>query len=606
MEKPAAQVRSNRRFVSIASLDVAGYTRMIERDEAATLAAVHEVFATRVEAGIGAYGGAIFKTMGDGMLAEFASVVEAVNWAVALQDALAATPVATAAGDKIQLRIGIVIADVKVEGDDRFGEGVNLAVRVQELSPVGGLAISKWIHEYMAGKVDIAFSDVGSQSLKNVTHPIRIFIWHPDPTIQQRNATDRVAAGQRAAAPVAKPSLAVMPFDNLSADRDQAHFADAVVEEITATLSRISDFTVIARNSAFAYKGRAVDVRQVGRELGVRYVVEGSVRRVGERIRITAQLIETESGVHIWAGKAEGETAELFDLQDRIAEMVAGAVYPSVRRAEIERARMKRPDNLEAYDLVMRALPHLWAHRMHENPEAIALLDRALTFDPTYGLAAALCAWAHAQQIVYNWTSNLAGERTAGLRLIETAARHVGDDATGLTALGTAIMLLEGNPQRALGFIERALQIDQNHAWAWMRHGFGKIYVGQPDEALASFAKSERLSPLDPFIFNIHVGIGLAHFAAGRYAEACRYPQMVLDERPGLTWPYRDLAAYLAHAGDLRGAHDALEKFVYLRPPMTLASLAEGLKFMQEPLLGRYIAGLRMAGWRDDQVLPAD
>jgi adenylate cyclase len=276
--------------------------------------------------------------------------------------------------------------------------------------------------------------------------------------------------------------------------------------------------------------------------------------------------------------------------------MVAGAVYPSVRTAEIERAMMKRPDSLEAYDLVMRALPHLWAHRMHENPEAIALLDQALALDPHYGLAAALSAWAHAQQIVYNWTFDPAGERQKGLQLIEIAARHIGEDATGLTALATAIMLLEGNAKRAMGFVERALRVDANHAWAWMRRGFGLIYTGQPEEAIKSFARAERLSPVDPFTFNIHIGIGLAHFAAGRYEEAVRFPQMVLDERPGLSWPYRDLAAFQAQAGDLEGARHALEKFVFERPPMTLATVADGLKFMQKPLLDRYMEGLRMAG----------
>jgi len=241
-------------------------------------------------------------------------------------------------------------------------------------------------------------------------------------------------------------------------------------------------------------------------------------------------------------------------------------------------------------------LPHLWAHRMHENPEAIALLERALTLDPNYGLAAALAAWAHAQQIVYNWTDNVEAEVQRGLALIERAARHIGEEATGLVALGTAIMLLEGNARRALGFIDRAIAVDSNHAWAWMRRGFGLIYVGQPDEALASFARAERLSPLDPFIFNIHIGIGLAHFTAGRYKEAVRYPEMVLDERPGLTWPYRDLAVYRAYAGDLPGARDALEKFIYLRPPMSLATIAANLRFMHKELLDRYIEGLRMAG----------
>jgi TolB-like protein/class 3 adenylate cyclase len=588
--------KNERRLVPIVSLDVDGYSRLTMLDEGVTLSAVQHVFKERVEATIAGHGGSVFKTMGDGILAEFASVVAAVEWTSHLQQQLYQLPVAAADGKTLQLRAGVVMADVMVQGLDRFGEGVNLAARVQGCAPPGGMAVSKWMHEYLTGKTELSFTDIGPQTLKNIGHTVRVFVWHPDPNLQERFANRRLSLAEKGGQPSLRPSVAVLPFENFSTDPEQAHFADAVVEEITATLSRIGDFLVIARNSAFTYKGRQVDVRQVGRELGVRYVVEGSVRRVGERVRITAQLVETESARHIWAGKAEGATSDLFDLQDRLAEMVAGAVYPSVRKAEIERARMKRPDNLEAYDLVMRALPHLWAHRMHENPEAIALLDRSLTLDPQYGLAAALCAWARAQQIVYNWTDDVEGERRKGLALIETAARHIGDDATGLTALGTAVMLLEGNPRRALGFVERAVLVDPNHAWAWMRRGFGLVYTGKPEEALQAFARAERLSPLDPFTFNMRIGIGLAHFSAGRYAEAIRYPQMVLDERPGLTWPYRDLAAYKAQQGDLEGARDALAKFVYLRPPLSLASIADGLKFMEGPLLDRYLEGLRLAG----------
>ena len=595
-----------RRLVPIVSLDIVGYTRLVQHDEPTALAAVHQLFADHVNATIGSHGGTVFKTMGDGVLAEFASVVSAVEWAARLQRNLHGHPVTTPNGDALQLRAGIVLADVMVEGDDLFGGGVNLAVRVQECAPPGGLAISKWMHDYLQGKVGLSFSDIGSRDLKNTAGTFRIFIWHPDPNVQQRMAAEFSGQSQGTSASSTRPSVVVLPYDNLSSDPEQAYFADAVVEEITATLSRIGDFTVIARNSAFAYKGRRVDVRQVGRELGVRYAVEGSVRRAGDRVRITSQLIETGTGAHIWAGKAEGAVSDLFDLQDRIAEMVAGAVYPSVRKAEIERARMKRPDNLEAYDLVMRALPHLWAHRMHENPEAIALLDRALALDPNYGLAAALAAWAHAQQIVYNWTEDFEGERLKGMALIERAARHIGEDATGLAALSTAVMLLEGNARRALTFTERALKVDSNHAWAWMRQGFGLVYTGKPDEALQSFAKAERLSPLDPFGFNVHIGMGLAHFAAGRYEEALRYPLMVLDERPGMTWPYRDVATYRAHAGDLEGAREALDAFVYLRPPMTLKAMADGLRFMEGDLLERYIEGLRIAGWRDDEVLPKE
>jgi adenylate cyclase len=585
----------DRRLTPVLSLDVAGYSKLIQRDEKAAIAAVKTLFDSLVRPTIGTQGGKIFKEMGDGLLAEFASVVAAVEWSSWLLREMAERPI-DAGGSPLKSRIGIILADVLIDEDDLFGEGVTLAVRIQALAPPGGLAISKWMHEYLSGKIDLAFTDIGSQTLKNIAGTIRTFIWHPDPKAQQRAAAEMSNTSFNRGLVEGRPSVVVLSFDNMSSDPDQAYFADAVTEEITATLSRVRDFTVIARNSAFAYKGRSVDVRVIGRELGARYVLEGSVRRVGDKIRITAQLIEAETAIHIWSGKAEGASTDLFDLQDRIAETVAGAVYPSLRKAEIERARKKRPDNLEAYDMVMRALPHLWAHRMHENPDAIDLLKRALELDPNYGLAAALCAWGHAQQIVYNWTANVEAEVEQGLALIERAARHVGDDATGLTALGTAIMLLEGNSRRALSFINRAIAVDPNHAWAWMRRGFGLIYVDEPEHALAAFERAERLSPLDPFIFNIHIGVGLAHFTAGRYKEAVRYPEMVLDERPGLTWPYRDLAVYRAYAGDLEGARDALEKFVYLRPPMSLATIASNLRFMHKELLDRYIEGLRMAG----------
>lgn len=587
---------ASRRLVPILSADVVGYSRMIEADESAAHELVQGIFRERIEPSMANAGGSTFKTMGDGILAEFTSLVSAVDWAAHLQQELFVSPLMAPDGLPLRFRIGIVLADVMVEGEDRFGEGINLAVRAQVKSPPGGMCVTKWSHEYLGGKLDLIFDDIGSQSLKNISKTVRLFIWHPDWKVQQAAAKEAFGGPSQSMQDFGRPSLAVLAFENMSADPEQSHFADAVVEELTATLSRVGDFFVIARNSAFAYKGTNTDVRRIGQDLGVRYLLEGSVRRAGERVRITAQLVEAETGSHIWAGKEEGTRADLFELQDRLAEMVAGAVYPSIRRAEIERARKKRPDSLEAYDLVMRALPHLWAHRMHENPVAIQLLNQALKHDRNYGLAAALCAWAHAQQVAYQWTEDNDGERSKGLALIERAAAFVQDDATGLTALGTAVMLLEGNAVRALSFVDRALKLDQNLAWAWLRRGFGLIYTGKPKEALESFARAERLSPLDPFAFNMRIGIGLAHFSLGDLDEAMRFVQMVLDERPGLSWPLRDLAVYKAITGDVETAKRALATFADGRPPMDVASVRDSLKFMHAPLLERYLSGLRLAG----------
>lgn len=582
----------DRKLVPIVSLDVVSYSRLTEINERQTLRLVQRVYDRLVARSIGRYGGKVFKTMGDGLLAEFQSVVAAVEWVSDMQKELFERRLKVPGGGYLQVRAGVVLADVLVAGDDLYGSGVNLAVRVQAISPPGGMAITKWMHQYLDGRSELKFTDLGPTDLKNVSRTVRIYVWHPDGLVHPE-----VQAAMTAATPVSsRPSVVVLPFDNLSGEADQAYFADAVVEEITATLSRIRDFFVIARNSAFSYKGRSVDVRQVGRELGVRYAVEGSVRRVGERVRITAQLVETETANHIWSTRIDGVVSDLFDLQDKMAAEVASALHPSIRRAEVERARSKRPESLAAYDLVMRAFPHLWAHRMAENPQAISYLTKALALEPTYGLAAALGAWAHGQQVAYNWATDVEAERSEGGRLIEIATQTVGDDPTALTALASAMMLLGGDVRHASNLAEKALALDPNHAWAWMRRGYGLVYTGQPDESLKAFEQSARLSPLDPFAFNVHLGMGLAHFAAGRPEKGIEFARQALAERPGLTWPYRDLTTYYSAAGRPEQARDALEKFVYLRPAMTAASLRDGLRFMEPPLLDRYVGGLEQAG----------
>jgi TolB-like protein/class 3 adenylate cyclase/Flp pilus assembly protein TadD len=580
--------QADRKLVPIVSLDVVGYSRLVDYSERQTLRLVRTVFEVLINRTIEAQGGKIFKTMGDGLLAEFQSVIAAVQWTATLQREMAQRRLRAPGGELFQIRAGIVLADVLVSGGDLFGSGINLAVRVQSHAPPGGMAITKWMFQYLGAQTDLLFEDMGPTELKNISKAVRLYVWHPERLPRP--------APTLPAPPADRPSMVVLPFDNLSSEADQAYFADAVVEEITATLSRVRDFFVIARNSAFAYKGRSIDVRQVGRELGVRYAIEGSVRRVGERVRITAQLVETETGGHIWSSKVDGHVNDLFDLQDRIAAEVASALHPSIRRAEIERASSKHPETLAAYDLVMRALPHLWAHRMAENPKAIALLEEALRREPNYALAAALGAWAHAQQVVYNWTDDFVAARAKGEHLVEVATMSVGDEPTALTALAAAVTLLGGDVRQAVAFADRALALDPNHAWAWMRRGYGLVYLGRPEEGLQSFEQAARLSPLDPFAFNNRIGQGLASFSLGRYEAAIGFTTAALAERPGLTWPYRDLAVYRAWLGDLDGARDALAKFTYLRPPLSLASMADGLRFMDSNLLERYIEGLRRAG----------
>lgn len=584
-------VQPDRRLVPIVSLDVVGYSRLVQRNERQTLRLVQRVYDRLIARTIGNQGGKVFKTMGDGLLAEFSSVVAAVQWTADLQRVLHQRKIKAPGGELFQIRAGIVLADVLVAGNDLYGSGINMAVRVQAHAPPGGMCITKWMYQYLEGATDLRFVDLGPTELKNIAKTVRIFVWHPD------GAQQTPPEAAKLSLPSNRPSLVVLPFDNLSGEADQGYFADAVVEEITATLSRVRDFFVIARNSAFAYKGHSgTDVRLVGRALGVRYVVEGSVRRVGERVRITAQLVEAETANHIWSSKIDGLASELFDLQDRIAAEVASAIQPTIRRAEVARARSKRPETLAAYDLVMRAFPHLWAHRPHDNAEAIALLERAMQLEPDYGLATALTAWAHGQQVAYNWTSDFDFERRAAGKLIEQATLNVYDNPTALTALGSAMMQIGGDVAQAAAFADQALALDPNHAWAWMRRGFGQVYLGNPEEGLVAFERAARLSPLDPFAFNVHLGMGLAHFAAGRPQPAIGLVRRALSERPGLLWPYRDLAVYQAHHGDLAAAAESLRQFVDGRDDITLTAMGDGLRFMEPALLSRYLRGLKLAG----------
>jgi adenylate cyclase len=402
------------------------------------------------------------------------------------------------------------------------------------------------------------------------------------------------------AAPIAPragpPSIAVLAFDNMSGDPAVSSLVDGLVEEITATLSHVRDFHVVARNSAYAYKGKAVDVREIARDLDVRYVVEGSLRKAGDRVRVTAQLIDAVTGAHLWADRYDGVLDNLFDFEDEIAERVAGAIRPSIRSAEIALARRKRPESLVAYDLVLKALPHLWAHRPDENAEAIALLDKAMALEPGYARATAVAAWARAQHVVYTWTDDIAEERKAGAVLIERAALSVDDDPTALLALATAVMLLQGDMDRSEHLIERALSLDPNFAWAWTRRGFLKVYRGRAEEAIAAFERSLKLSPLDPLSFHSYVGMAYGMFAAGRSREAVTWLERAMHDRPGMIWANRDLAAFLADAGEIDRAREAVKRVRAAFPFLTVERVHAALYFMERTLLDRYLAGLTAAG----------
>lgn len=371
-----------------------------------------------------------------------------------------------------------------------------------------------------------------------------------------------------------RPSVIVMPFDNLSGAADD-YFVDGVVEEVTAALSRVRDLVVIARQTAFTYKGRLVDVRAIGEELGVTYVVEGTVRRGGDRLRISVQLVGAARRQQLWSDRYEGAATDIFAFQDRIAAQVAGAILPAVRNAEIEVACNRPPSSLRAYDLVLRAHPRIWAQTAADNGAAIAMLRQAVEAEPAYGRAHALLAWCHAQSVVYLWTNDLEADRRAAAQAVEAAAPLIADDPTALAAVGAAISQCLDDLDRASSFIEAALALDPNNAWAWARHGWLAIFRQEPDAAVERFERSLALNPLDPLAFNLKVGIAVALSAKGERAEAARRIRDVLHQRPRTSWVNRDLAFLLAEAGDLDGARLAVDRLREAIPDVSVARMRE-------------------------------
>ena len=571
-----------RRLAAVMAADVVGYAGLMEHDEAGTLAGLKALRQTVIEPAIAEHHGRVVKLMGDGVLVEFASVIDAVECAIAIQNA-------HAPADGLPLRIGINLGDIMVDGDDIYGDGVNVAARLEAMAPAGGICISATVHHSIANRVDADFADAGEHAVKNIERPIRVFRWPAD-------AGMPLAPGQQPPLPD-KPSIVVLPFDNLAAEPGQDYFVDGMVEAVTAALANIRSFFVIARNTAFTYKGKHTDVRDIGRQLGVGYALEGSVQRAGDRVRITAQLVETANGAHLWSRHFDGTLDDIFELQDDITAQVAGALLPSIQLAEIERTRRKRPQDFGAYDFTMQALPHCWSLEKDEASIALDHLAEALRIDPEYPLALALAAWCHAQRSVYNWTDTIVETKAEAVRLAEQAAHLSNDDPLILAILGTAHTIVH-NLGTARILLERAVAIDPNAAWAWSRLGWLDTYADNLQPALENFAKAQRLSPLDPLMFNNYMGIGSAYQGAEQYDKAVEYYQRGLRERPQAAWVYRHLAAALVGAGRMDEAHAAYAKMIAAYPDLTAEKVRQALAFLPG-YMDRMIGQLKTLGLPD-------
>jgi len=578
--------RTERRLAAILAADVAGYSRLMGADEEGTLAALKAIRAELGDPKLAEHRGRIVKTTGDGMLVEFASVVDAVRCAVEVQQGMAERNADVPAERRIEFRIGINLGDIISDAGDIYGDGVNVAARLEALAEPGGICVSRVVHDQVRDKLDIAFDDQGEQQVKNIARPVHVF--------RVRIAAQAPEPRPALALPD-KPSLAVLPFQNMSGDPEQEYFADGMVEEITTAIARMPWLFVIARNSSFTYKGRAVDVKQVARELGVRYVLEGSVRKAGNRVRITGQLIDTETGAHIWADRFDGALDDIFELQDQVASSVAGAIEPRLRQAEIERANRKPTESLDAYDLYLRASALRDKHTDESIEEAIALLKRALAIDADYAPAKALIGWSRVHQISHGRTPVAEADRAEAVAFARQALEMGKDDPDTQWMAGFTLLPFAGERAVAAAAIDRALMLNPNSAHAWMSRGY--VSAPEPDKAIEAFEHATRLSPLDRLRRTFLTGTGLAHLYAGRYDDALDWAERALREEPEYTNALRLKAVACAHLDRIEEAREAIRRLLQVQPWRTVASFS---RLVPPQAQAMHAEGLRKAGLAEE------
>jgi adenylate cyclase len=574
-----------RRLAAILAADVAGYSRLIGTDEQGTLNRLRSIRTELVDPKINEHHGRLVKTTGDGLLVEFGSVVDALRCAVEVQRSMASRH--TGPTDKIEFRIGINVGDIVVEDGDIFGDGVNVAARLDGLANPGGICVSARVQEDAAGKLDLDFEDIGEQTLKNIARPVRVF------RVRVADAPRTTASAKPAPVSLAlpdKPSVAALPFQNMSGDPEQEYFVDGMVEEIITALSRIRWLFVIARNSSFTYKGQAVDVKRIGRELGVRYVLEGSVRKGGNRVRITGQLIDAATGTHLWADRFDGSLEDVFDLQDKVASSVAGVIEPALQAAETVRSANRPSADLTAYDLYLRAYAMVWASA-RQVPEALRLMEQAIARDPRYGPALAWAAYCCYRLLIEDRADDEPdGIRLKGIAFGRRALEAAGDDASVLAHTAQALAYFGEDIGAMMELVDRALVLNPNYARGWQISGNLRARAGEPETAIKHIETALRLSPrarIDSSLTNL----GLAYFLCRRFNEAVQKLLLVIQADPGNPTPYRILAACYAHMGRLDAAQEVIAGLRVITP-VVIADVS----YLRNPKHRElYLSGLRLA-----------
>lgn len=583
--------RVERRLAAVLAADVAGYSRLMGADEEGTLARLKECRRALVDPKIAEHRGRIVKTTGDGMLVEFASAVDAVRCAVEIQRGMANGNTGVPEAKRIEFRIGIHVGDIIIDDNDIFGDGVNIAARLEGIADAGGICISDDAHRQIRGKTEIAYDDMGHQSLKNISEPMRA--WRAR------------AVGSASLPPAAdmptfplpdKPSIAVLPFTNMSGDAEQEYFADGMVEDIITALSRMTWLFVIARNSSFTYKGKAIDIKQVGRELGVRYVLEGSVRKAGNKVRITGQLIDASTGTHLWADRFDGSLDDIFDLQDEVTTNVVGAISPKLEQAEIERAKRKPTEKLAAYDYFLRGMANIYQGTKQANLEALQNFQQAISVDENFATAYGMCAYCYVWRKANGWIADRDRETAEAERLARTAARCGTDDPVALAQAGFALAFVVGALDDGAALIDRALVLNANLAMAWRFSGYVRVFLGEPDLAIDHLERAIRLSPLDPLIFIVQNGIVLAHFFAGRYEEAFSWAQRTLRHNPNYVAATVMAAVSAAMAARDDEVRRAVGRLHQIDPTSVISNFVHMWPLRRADDLAAFDAGLRLTG----------
>ena len=581
----------SRRLVAVFAADVEGYSRLMGTDEVGTLKGLTERRAI-LDKLIGEHRGRIANTAGDSVLAEFGSAVEAVQCAVEAQTALAEANSGLAPDHRISFRIGIHIGDVMVRAGDLFGDGVNIAARLQTLANPGTVCVSGATHDQVRKVLPMTFVDLGVQQVKNIQEPIRAYQVSA-PSEMREAAPTRVAVGESPPPLPDKPSIAVLPFQNMSGDPDQEYFADGMVEEIITALSHFKSLFVIARNSSFVFKGRAADIKEVGRTLGVRYVLEGSVRKASGKVRITGQLIDAVTGAHIWADRFERDLTDVFALQDEITGAVVSAIWPKLLQAEIGMATRRRPENLTAYDFYLRARQQSYSTTREGLAEALRLARRALELDPRFGLAAALAGNCHTHNVALGYAADPQFDRKEAVRLLRLALSLDDSDPETLAWGSTTLAWIIGDCESAIEMADRAVALNPNSYIACNCRGWVYKTEGLQEEAIRSFERAVRMSPVGPLLHQSLAGMGYAFIELGRFDEAIMAAKKAQRQNPSYSPAYRCLASGFAHLGRNVEAREAAARMLELDPAFTISAwIARGRQSHAKLL----IEGLRKAG----------